>query len=77
ERACWDDYQKAYEEMIQNTATVHAPWYVVPADNKWFTRLTISAAIVETLEELNLSYPEVNATKRKQLAAAQKVLLKK
>jgi PPK2 family polyphosphate:nucleotide phosphotransferase len=77
ERECWDDYQKAYEEMIQNTATKHAPWYVVPADNKWFTRLVISAAVVETLEEMDLAYPTVNAEKRKQLDAAKKALLKK
>jgi PPK2 family polyphosphate:nucleotide phosphotransferase len=76
EREYWDHYQKAYEEMIQNTASKHAPWYVVPADNKWFAHLTIAAAIVQTLEELNLSYPEVNAAKRKELAAARKVLLK-
>lgn len=77
ERARWDDYQKAYEEMIRNTASEHAPWYVVPADNKWFSRLTISAAIVETLEGLDLSYPKVEADKRKELAAARKLLEKK
>jgi PPK2 family polyphosphate:nucleotide phosphotransferase len=77
ERKYWDDYQKAYEEMIQNTASEHAPWYVVPADNKWFTRLTISAAIVEALEELDLSYPKVDAARHKQLAAARKSLEKK
>jgi PPK2 family polyphosphate:nucleotide phosphotransferase len=74
ERECWDDYMKAYQEMIQNTSTEHAPWYVVPADNKWFTRLVVAAAIVDTLESLNLSYPEVDAEKRKQLAAARKLL---
>ena len=77
ERQCWDDYQKAYEEMIQNTASKHAPWYVVPADNKWFTRLVISAAVVEALEDLDLCYPEVDGEKRKQLDAAKKALLKK
>ncbi len=77
ERECWDDYQQAYEQMIQNTATKHAPWYVIPADNKWFTRLAISAAIIETLEELDLSYPEVDPAKRKELAAARKALLRK
>ncbi len=76
ERECWDDYQKAYEEMIQNTATKHAPWYVVPADNKWFTRLVISAAVVEALEEMDISYPTVDAEKRKQLDAAKKELMK-
>src|ERR1700678_212109 len=60
EREYWDDYQKAYEDLIRNTATKHAPWYVIPADNKWFTHLTVSAAIVETLEELSLAYPKMD-----------------
>jgi PPK2 family polyphosphate:nucleotide phosphotransferase len=77
ERKYWDDYQKAYEEMIRNTATRHAPWYVIPADNKWFTHLAVSAAIVETLEELSLSYPKVDAAQLKQLQAARKTLEKK
>ncbi|MGA8428675.1 MAG: polyphosphate kinase 2 family protein [Candidatus Sulfotelmatobacter sp.] len=77
ERECWDDYQKAYEEMIQNTATKHAPWYVVPADNKWFTRLVISAAVVEALEGMDLAYPTVDAEMRKRLDAAKKELMKK
>jgi len=77
ERECWDDYQKAYEDMIRNTATKRAPWYVIPADNKWFTHLAVSAAIVETLEELNLTYPKVDATKRKELLAARQLLMKK
>jgi PPK2 family polyphosphate:nucleotide phosphotransferase len=77
ERACWDDYQKAYEEMIGNTATEQAPWYVVPADNKWFTRLVVSSVLVETLEGLDLCYPKVDAGKRQELDAAKKLLLKK
>jgi PPK2 family polyphosphate:nucleotide phosphotransferase len=77
ERGCWDDYQTAYEEMIRNTATKHAPWYVVPADNKWFTHLVVAAAIVETLEEMNLSYPKVHAAQRKEIERAKKELLKK
>jgi polyphosphate kinase 2 (PPK2 family) len=77
ERRYWDDYQNAYEEMIRNTASKHAPWYVIPADNKWFTHLAVSAAIVETLEELNLAYPKVDPAKQKQLQAARKVLEKK
>jgi len=76
EREYWDDYQQAYEDMIRNTATKHAPWYVVPADNKWFTHLVVAAAIVETLEDLGLSYPKIDATKRKDLQAARKTLLK-
>src|SRR5207249_4056879 len=74
EREHWDDYMQAYEEMIRNTATKHAPWYVVPADNKWFTRLVVAAAIVETLDGLKLSYPEVDPQKRKELQAARKAL---
>jgi PPK2 family polyphosphate:nucleotide phosphotransferase len=77
ERECWDDYQKAYEDMIRNTATKDAPWYVIPADNKWFTHLIVAAAVVETLKELNPSYPEVDAAKRKELGAARQALLKK
>ena len=77
EREYWDDYQKAYEDMICHTATKHAPWYVIPADNKWFTHLAVSAAIVETLEELNLAYPEVDAAKRRELQAARLTLAKK
>jgi PPK2 family polyphosphate:nucleotide phosphotransferase len=77
ERECWDDYQIAYEEMIRNTATKHAPWYVVPADNKWFTHLVVAAAIVETLEEMNLSYPKVHSAQRKEIERAKKELLKK
>ena len=59
ERQFWDDYMHAFEEAIQATATKHAPWYVVPADNKWFTRLVVAAAIVEAVEELDLAYPKV------------------
>ena len=77
ERKYWDDYQDAYEAMIRNTATEDAPWYVVPADNKWFTRLVVSAVLVETLESLDLSYAKVDPEKRKELEAAKKILLSK
>src|SRR5579859_5088060 len=77
ERKYWDDYQDAYEDMIRNTATEEAPWYVVPADNKWFTRLVISTVLVDTLESLDLCYPKVDAAKRKELDAAKKVLVAK
>ena len=77
ERGCWDDYQKAYEDMIRNTATGHAPWYVVPADNKWFTRIVVSAVVIEALESLDLAYPKVDEAKKKELEAAKKVLLSK
>ena len=77
ERDYWDDYMEAYEEMIQETATKDAPWYVVPADNKWFTRVVVSAAVIETLASLDLAYPEVEESKLKELAAAKKKLLSK
>jgi PPK2 family polyphosphate:nucleotide phosphotransferase len=77
ERKYWDDYQDAYQDMIRNTATEYAPWYVVPADNKWFTRLVISCVLVETLESLHLGYPKVDEVKKKELEAAKKVLLAK
>jgi len=77
ERQCWDDYQEVYEDMIRNTASEHAPWYVVPADNKWFTRLVISTVIVDTLESLKLAYPKVEDAKRKELEAAKKLLVDK
>ena len=70
ERGYWDDYQDAYEEMIRETATHAAPWYVVPADNKWFTHLIVAAAIVETLESLDLQFPEITAEQRKILDEA-------
>jgi len=76
ERDYWDDYMKAYEQMIQETATKHAPWYVVPADNKWFTRVVVASAVIETLASLDLAYPEVDQSKLKELAAAKKKLLK-
>ncbi len=70
ERKFWGDYMHAFQEAIRATASEHAPWYVVPADNKWFTRLVVAAAIVEAVEGLDLSYPKVGAEKKKELAAA-------
>jgi PPK2 family polyphosphate:nucleotide phosphotransferase len=67
ERGYWKQYQGAYEELIQNTATKNAPWYVVPADNKWFTRVVTALAIVTELNELNLAFPDVEKSKRKEL----------
>ena len=75
EREHWDDYQDAYEDMIQNTASRNAPWYVVPADNKWFTRLVVAAAIVDALKGLKLAYPKVDGERKAELAAARKQLL--
>lgn len=76
ERRYWDDYQKAYQDMIRNTATKHAPWYVVPADHKWFTRLTVASAIIDTLDGLDLRFPRVSAEDKKKLAAARVSLAK-
>ena len=75
EREFWDEYMMAYEDTIQRTATKDAPWYVVPADNKWFTRVVVAAAIVETLGSLDLKYPQVSKEKLKELAAAKRTLL--
>jgi len=76
ERGYWKDYQQAYEELIQQTATKHAPWYVVPADNKWYTRLVVSAAIVETLDSLKLEFPVVDKAKKKELEQVRRSLVK-
>lgn len=77
EREHWDDYMKAYEDTIRNTATKEAPWYVVPADNKWFTRVVVAAAIIEALDSLDLEYPKVGKEKLQELADAKALLLKK
>jgi len=74
ERQFWDRYMEAYEDAIRATASAHAPWFVVPADNKWFTRLVVAAAIVDALERLDLTYPKVDDAKLKALAAARKAL---
>jgi len=76
ERAHWDDYQDAYEDMIRNTATKESPWYVVPADNKWFTRVVVASAVIETLATMDLAYPTVDKEKRKEIAEAKEALLK-
>jgi PPK2 family polyphosphate:nucleotide phosphotransferase len=77
EREHWSDYMEAYEDMIRQTASEDAPWYVVPADNKWFTRLVVAAAVIETLDSLDLKYPEVGKDKLKELAVAKAALVKK
>jgi PPK2 family polyphosphate:nucleotide phosphotransferase len=74
ERGFWKAYQEAYEEMIQKTASKHAPWYVVPGDNKWFSRLVIASAIVEALHGLHLEFPDVSKAKKKELAKIEKRL---
>jgi len=70
ERRFWSDYMYAFEEAIRATASKHAPWYIVPADNKWFTRLFVAAAIVSAVEELSLSFPKIDDKMKKELAAA-------
>ena len=74
ERRHWKAYQQAYEQAIRGTAAKHAPWYVVPADHKWFTRLVVAGAVVDALADLDLRYPKVDAAKRKALAAARREL---
>lgn len=67
ERAYWKDYQTAYEDMIRNTTEKYAPWYVVPADNKWYTRLIVAAAIIDALDGLNLRFPDADKEVKKEL----------
>jgi PPK2 family polyphosphate:nucleotide phosphotransferase len=76
ERSCWDEYQDAYEDTIRNTATKDSPWYVVPADNKWFTRVVVGAAVIDTLASLDLAYPKVDKERLKEIAAAKRALLR-
>jgi len=76
ERKLWDDYMAAYEDMIRNTSRPEAPWFVVPADNKWFTRLVVAAEVVEALDDLNLKFPSVTGEARGELAKARKILMK-
>jgi polyphosphate kinase 2 (PPK2 family) len=74
ERKCWDAYQEAYEDMIRHTAEEHAPWYVVPADNKWFTRLVVAQAVVDALKGMNLKYPKVSGELKAALAQVRQQL---
>jgi PPK2 family polyphosphate:nucleotide phosphotransferase len=76
ERKYWDDYMNAYEDMIRHTSTPEAPWYVVPADHKWFTHIAASSVIIQTLEEMDLQFPKVDKARRKQLEEAKQMLLK-
>ena len=75
ERKFWDDYQEAYEELVQNTATKRAPWYVIPADNKWYARLVVASAIIEALDGLDLAFPDVDKEKKKELEEIRDALL--
>ena len=74
EREYWDAYMQAYEDMIRSTSTEASPWYVVPADHKWFTRVVVAEVIADTLESLNLTYPKVDAEKKKELETARTLL---
>ena len=74
ERQHWDKYMRAYEDMICNTSTKHAPWHVVPADHKWFSRLVVAEAMIDAMDGLDLSFPAVDAEKRKELKAARAAL---
>jgi PPK2 family polyphosphate:nucleotide phosphotransferase len=74
ERDHWDSYMDAYEQMIQRTASAHAPWFVVPADNKWFTRLVVAAAVIDALEDLDLAFPKVTTERRQELQAVRQLL---
>jgi PPK2 family polyphosphate:nucleotide phosphotransferase len=74
ERRYWDDYMNAYEDMIRHTSTPDAPWYVVPADHKWFTHIAVSSAIIQTLEDMDLQFPKVDKERRKQLEEAKQAL---
>ena len=74
ERNHWDEYMTAYEETIRNTATDYAPWYVVPADNKWFSRVVVASAVIEGLASLNLAYPKVDERKLQELEEARRTL---
>jgi PPK2 family polyphosphate:nucleotide phosphotransferase len=75
ERAYWSEYQKAYEDLIRNTASEGSPWYVVPADNKWFSRVVVAAAVIDRLADLNLAYPKVDKVKLDEIAEAREALL--
>ena len=75
ERALWDKYQHAYGETIRHTSSAHAPWHVIPADHKWFTRLAVSAVVIETLESLQLAYPKLTEAQARELAGVREALL--
>jgi PPK2 family polyphosphate:nucleotide phosphotransferase len=76
ERSHWKEYMSAYEDMIRNTSTEAAPWYVVPANNKWFTRLVVAEAVIDALESLKPKFPVLDAKHKRELAAARRALLK-
>lgn len=75
EREHWDDYMRAYEDMIRHTATPDAPWFIVPADHKWFARVVVASIVIEAMESLKLAYPKVDEAKKKELESARKLLM--
>jgi len=75
ERQHWSEYMRAYENAIRHTATPACPWYIVPADNKWFTRIVVAAVVIDTMASLDLHYPRVSEAKRAELAAVREELL--
>jgi polyphosphate kinase 2 (PPK2 family) len=75
ERAFWNDYMQAYEDMFSNTSTAYAPWHIIPANNKWFTRLAVAAIIYDALERLDLKYPRMTEAKVKELQEVRKLLV--
>jgi PPK2 family polyphosphate:nucleotide phosphotransferase len=75
ERTFWDDYMRAYEDMLEHTSTEHAPWYVIPADNKWFTRLAVAAIVWQRMADLDLRFPKVTEAKKKELEEVRRVLM--
>ncbi len=75
ERGYWKDYQAAYDDMIRNTATKYAPWYVIPADNKWYTRLIVASAVIETLDRLDLRFPDADEEVKRELQKVRAGLL--
>ena len=75
ERAFWDDYMRAYEDVFSNTSTAHAPWFVIPADHKWFTRLAVAAIVYQALEDLELDYPKMTKAKIAELQEVRRMLV--
>jgi PPK2 family polyphosphate:nucleotide phosphotransferase len=75
ERGFWDDYMRAYEDVFSNTSTEHAPWHIIPADNKWFTRLAVAAIVYHALEQLDLQYPKMTTEKKAGLAEVRRLLM--
>jgi PPK2 family polyphosphate:nucleotide phosphotransferase len=75
EREHWDDYMRAYEDTIRHTASAEAPWFIVPADHKWFTRVVVASIVIEAMESLKLAFPRVDEARKKELEAARKLLV--